>query len=58
MTPTWNQSAYSQGGYFSGYGRMLPDQNFNLYGAGFSNLPPELGGQLSGRNRLSGAPME
>jgi len=33
-------------------------QHFSMYGSGFSNLPPELGGQLSGRARLGGAPIE
>ena len=58
MAPSWNQAYASSGGYFAGYGQMLPEQHFNIYGAGFSNLPPELGGQMGGRNRLGGAPME
>jgi len=29
-----------------------------MYGAGFSNLPVELGGQMAGRSRMSGAPIE
>lgn len=57
MAPTWNQIAKTTGGYFSGYGKN-PDIHHNLYGAGFSNLPVELGGQMSGTNRLSGAPLE
>lgn len=47
----------SQGGYFSGYG-MNPDIHHAMYGAGFSNLPVELGGQMSGRSRVSGSPMD
>jgi hypothetical protein len=58
MSPTWNQTANASGGYWAGYGATLPEQHFSTYGAGFSNLPPELGGQMSGRNRLSGSPME
>lgn len=58
MSPYWNQSSGASGGYFAGYGRILPEKHFELYGAGFSNLPPELGGQLSGTNRLSGSPVE
>lgn len=58
MTPYWNQNYRVSGGYFSGYGQTLPEQHFSMYGAGFSNLPPELGGQMSGRNRLGGAPVE
>ncbi len=58
MSPYWNQLANSSGGYFSGYGRILPDTHFSLYGSGFSNMPPELGGQMAGRSRASGAPIE
>ncbi len=57
MSPYWNQARGMMGGYFSGFG-MNPDHHHQVYGAGFSNLPVELGGQMSGRNRLSGAPME
>lgn len=57
MAPHWNQYKDTFAGYFAGYG-MNPDIHHSLYGAGFSNLPPELGGQMAGRNRLSGAPME
>ncbi len=57
--PFWNQtSGGTSGGYFTGYGQMLTDNNFNTYGAGFSNLPLELGGQSGGRSRASGAPFE
>lgn len=58
MSPYWNQAAQTQGPYFSGYGMMLPEQHFSIYGAGFSGMPMELGGQMSGRSRLSGNPME
>lgn len=58
MAPYWDQQFKSSGGYFAGYGQMLPEGNFSMYGAGFSGLPIELGGQVGGRNRLSGAPME
>ncbi len=44
-------------GYFSGYGNN-PDMHHSIYGAGFTNLPVELGGQMSGRSRVSGAPLE
>ncbi len=56
--PYWNQISGGSGGYFSGQGAVLPNYNFQTYGSGFSNLPPELGGQATGKNRLSGAPME
>lgn len=54
----WNATRGTGAGYFSGYGRFLPENNFSLYGSNFSSLPTELGGQMAGRNRLSGAPME
>jgi len=60
MAPYWNQSIGLQQGYFSGYGGMLPQGNYESFGAGFSNLPPELGGQRGGAggSRMSGKPME
>jgi sugar phosphate isomerase/epimerase len=59
MSPSWNQSvARGPVPYSSGYGTMLPDVHFQTYGAGFSMLPPELGGQMSGRSRMSGNPMD
>ncbi|MBI3334818.1 hypothetical protein HYZ97_05000 [Candidatus Pacearchaeota archaeon] len=58
MTPAWNQAKdFLGGGYFSGYG-MNPDIHHSLYGSGFSTLPVELGGQIAGRSRMSGAPIE
>lgn len=58
MGPYWNQSYAASGGYNSGYGTMLPEQHFSMYGAGFSGMPKELGGQTSGRSRVGGTPME
>ncbi len=44
--PNWYNIWETQGPYNLGYGDILPDIHFReLYGAGFSNLPPELGGQ-------------
>ena len=57
MSPYWNQAYSTQSPYFSGYG-FNPEIHHSIYGSGFSSLPVELGGQLSGRNRLSGSPME
>jgi sugar phosphate isomerase/epimerase len=59
MAPYWNQSVGVQG-YFSGYGNMLPQINYETMGAGFSMLPPELGGSRQGGNgsRMSGRGME
>lgn len=57
--PYWNQTLGTQGSYFSGYGPILPDQHFSMYGAGFSGMPIELGGQMPGRqSRFAGTPTE
>lgn len=54
----WNQIYGTPGGYFAGYGTMLPDSHFQSYGAGFTSLPTELGGQMAGKDsRFSGTPM-
>jgi sugar phosphate isomerase/epimerase len=59
MQPYWTQAVGTQG-YFSGYGQMLPQINYETFGSGFSTLPAELGGQRqqTGRSRMSGSPME
>ena len=54
----WNQIANTQGGYFSGQGAVNPPIHHSIWGSGFSNLPVELGGQMAGRSRVSGAPIE
>jgi sugar phosphate isomerase/epimerase len=59
MAPYWNQSIGLQQGYFEGYGQMLPPMHYETFGAGFSQLPTELGGQRQGGGgRMSGRPME
>jgi len=59
MGSYWNSSRTTGGGYGSGYGTMLPSVNFSTYGAGFSQLPSELGGQAGGgRSRMAGTPNE
>jgi len=58
MASYWNQTPKMNASYFSGYGMMLPEQHFSMYGAGFSSLPVELGGQMSGKSRMTGNPME
>jgi hypothetical protein len=62
MQPFWNQAraVYSTPApYNAGYGTMLPEQNFSLYGGGFAALPTELGGAMPGKGqRFSGTPME
>jgi len=57
MQPTWAQSSYASGGYFAGYG-LNPDVHHTIYGAGFAGLPVSLGGEMAGKSRLSGNPME
>ena len=57
MSPYWNQGHQQAGGYFAGYGTN-PDTHHSIYGAGFSSLPVELGGNIQGKSRLSGAPIE
>lgn len=64
VSPTWNRSmgAGMEAVYYSGMGPFLPDYSFQMYGAGFTNLPTELGGQTAGagrgRDRFSGTPMD
>lgn len=60
MAPYWNQALGFTQGYLSGYGQMLPSINYETFGAGFSQLPQELGGQMPGARggRMSGRPME
>ncbi len=59
QAPYWNQTLAIPGEYFSGYGPILPEQHFSMYGTGFSGMPVELGGQMPGKtSRVSGTPME
>lgn len=60
MAPYWNQIQGFQQGYAGGYGMMLPQSHYQTFGAGFSQLPMELGGQIGGGqgSRMSGTPME
>jgi len=60
MAPYWNQAIGFSQGYFGGYERMLPQINYQSFGAGFSQLPQELGGnvQQGGGGRMSQSPME
>lgn len=58
MGPTWEQIYGTSSGYFSGYGAINPEIHHSLYGAGFSSLPQELGGQIAGKDsRMTGTPM-
>ncbi|MCR4327615.1 MAG: sugar phosphate isomerase/epimerase [Nanoarchaeota archaeon] len=42
--PTWAQTGGFQQSYMEGYGQMLPQINYQMFGAGFSQLPQSLGG--------------
>src|SRR3990172_8061341 len=60
IAPYWSQAPGLYQGYFSGYGQMFPQVHYETFGAGFSRLPQELGGQVQGAqgSRMSGRPME
>jgi len=56
--PTWNMVERISGNYNIGFGNSSPENHHSLYGAGFTTLPTELGGQVSGEfSRFSGSPM-
>jgi len=60
-SPYWNQSLGLQQGYSSGYAMdmVLPSNNYQTFGAGFSQLPRELGGEMrAGGGRFSQRGME
>ncbi|MEX0933007.1 MAG: TIM barrel protein [Candidatus Pacearchaeota archaeon] len=59
-TPYWNQVTGLQPGYFGGYGQTFPQINYETFGAGFSQLPSDLGGQTQGGSgsRMSGRGLE
>jgi sugar phosphate isomerase/epimerase len=55
--PYWNQASGMMGSYFGGYGDSNPSTHHSMYGAGFTTLPRELGGNIPGTNsRFSGTP--
>ena len=58
--PYWLQAPGLYQSYSGGFGMMLPGINYQTFGAGFSRLPQELGGQVQGAQggRMSGTPME
>ena len=60
MQPKWGSAREVYGSYNYGFGDVLPDLHFSShYGAGFSNLPRELGGQMNqDRSRFSGDQIE
>ena len=55
---TWNEAAGIQGAYNGGYGNLNPGIHHQYFGAGFTTMPVELGGQMpGGDSRFGGAPM-
>ncbi|MAG45467.1 MAG: hypothetical protein CMH63_01695 [Nanoarchaeota archaeon] len=60
--PYWKNMWDRQGIYMGGFGEMLPQKYFDLYGApGFAQLPVALGGSSGGapdRGRLASSPGE
>ncbi|MDP3966156.1 MAG: TIM barrel protein [archaeon] len=54
--PYWSQAAGFQQSYMEGYGQILPSTNYQMFGAGFSQLPQSLGGQ-QGQGREGGGRM-
>ncbi|MBI2045682.1 hypothetical protein HYT23_06495 [Candidatus Pacearchaeota archaeon] len=59
-SPYWSQAVGLQQNYMGGFGNILPQVNYSMFGAGFSMLPTELGGQIGGGqgSRMSGRGME
>ncbi|MCK4996696.1 sugar phosphate isomerase/epimerase [Candidatus Pacearchaeota archaeon] len=56
--PGWNQVMDVQGSYSGGFGTINPEQHHSMYGAGFTTMPTELGGQMpGGSSRFGGTPM-
>jgi len=57
MGSYWNQASGTQGNYFAGYGFSNPSLHHSMYGAGFTTLPMEFGGNIPGtQSRFSGTP--
>jgi len=48
MASYWNQAQGAMGNYFGGYGAINPSNHHTIYGAGFTTLPTELGGNIPG----------
>ena len=56
--PYFNQAHQIQGSYFGGYGTVNPQTHHSYFGAGFTTMPVELGGQMpGGQSRFGGTPM-
>lgn len=57
--PTFDASINMFGSYSSGYGEVNPQNHHSMYGAGFTDLPSEVGGIMpgGGRSRFGGTPL-
>ncbi len=65
--PAWSENSgdigstyfFASSRYVAGFGNILPEPHFGMYGAGFSGLPTALGAPMPGqdRSRFSGTPM-
>ncbi len=54
----WNQAMGMQGAYSGGYGNLNPQTHHQYFGAGFTTMPVELGGNMpGGESRFGGTPM-
>ena len=52
LGPTWGDIWDTQGNYMTGFGEVMPQKYFDLYGApGFAQLPRELGGAAGSPER-------
>lgn len=59
LESSWAEAQSNYGNYFGGYGKTNPEVHHSLYGSGFTTLPTELGGSISGqRSRFSGDKMD
>jgi sugar phosphate isomerase/epimerase len=56
--PSWAEARDMYASYLVGYGDILPEKHFDtFFGAGFSRLPKELGGQgQANKSQFSGTP--
>jgi len=54
----WSSAMDTHGAYFGGYGTTNPEIHHTYFGAGFTTMPTEMGGQMpGGASRFGGTPM-
>ena len=55
---SWSQAHQVQGSYSGGYGTLNPQTHHSYFGAGFTTMPVELGGNMpGGESRFGNTPM-